>query len=159
MSRFCTVRKQALFLSPSGAQTVALRPWLRTSTFSSTRLIHSHDQRIQDPEQPEKSMREAEKQKQLNLHGETVSSIPEVPGWNDLLASDSEVIVKAEREATSDVHKMQEQTIHVIEEREKVEQRHLHEQEVTRGGGGSFNEGQDIVRAAREASKHERAGP
>eukprot|EP00884_Botryococcus_braunii_P004273 jgi/Botrbrau1/13847/Bobra.0056s0084.1 len=56
---------------------------------------------------PEVLQREQER----NLKGETKSTIPHAPGWNEKLASDSEAAVKAEQEPQLSIQELQFQTI------------------------------------------------
>ncbi|EFN59345.1 hypothetical protein CHLNCDRAFT_137786 [Chlorella variabilis] len=106
-----------------------LVPQLRGAKQSQTRLYgfgsHVADN---DPETLEK-----EKQKQLkgtrpgtHCHplqlaaGKTVSHIKQVPGWNEHLASDSEAVVKAERECPDcPIDEMQRQTVDTLKEEEE----------------------------------------
>lgn len=77
-----------------------------------------------------------------------MSDVPDAPGWNDRLASDSEAIVKADRSEVQDVHELQELTILTIEKREEIEQEV--EKEV---------DADDAVKAFAQESKEFRAGP
>ncbi|ELR14430.1 uncharacterized protein ACA1_381270 [Acanthamoeba castellanii str. Neff] len=127
----------------------------------SARTFISHDPPIAEPDDPELSMREAEKQKRINLEGtcpppantrKAVSDVPDAPGWNDRLASDSEANVKADRSELEDVHEMQEFTIKTIEQREEIEQEVEKEIEMS----GLAN---DAVKAFAQESKEFPAGP
>eukprot|EP00877_Chromochloris_zofingiensis_P005489 jgi/Chrzof1/14941/Cz09g21170.t1 len=59
-----------------------------------------------------------EREKKRNLTGKTPPFIPDTPGWNQYLASDSEAAVHAERyPAEQDpLEKLQEVTIEVVQE-------------------------------------------
>lgn len=81
-----------------------------------------------------------------------MSDVPDAPGWNDRLASDSEANVKADRSELEDVHEMQEFTIKTIEQREEIEQEVEKEIEMS----GLAN---DAVKAFAQESKEFPAGP
>merc|ERR1711879_734070 len=131
------------------ARTVGHYPMLASL---SARTFISHDPPIAEPDDPQRSKRETEKQKRINLEGKVVSDVPDAPGWNDRLASDSEAIVKADRSELEDMHELQELTIETIEKREQMEQEVEKEVETS-------DRANDAVKAFAQESKEFRAGP
>eukprot|EP00887_Chlorella_sp_A99_P005630 scaffold1.g5630.t1 len=63
-----------------------------------------------------------EMEKQRALKGQSVPHVRQVPGWSERLASDSEAVVKAERECPDcPPSQMQEETIHILEEEARMD--------------------------------------
>jgi hypothetical protein len=56
-----------------------------------------------------------DKAKERHLQGKTKSHFPEeAPGWEEVLASDSEAVVKAERSKEKSMKEMQDETINCL---------------------------------------------
>ena len=57
------------------------------------------------------------REKQRNLEGKTISTIPNAPGWNEELASDSELRVKADRCPVESVEELQHFTVEAVQKK------------------------------------------
>jgi hypothetical protein len=60
-----------------------------------------------------------EKEVERTKKGEAESTIAEFPGWNEVLASDSEADVKADRYPKKDFKELQKETIEIIQKKAK----------------------------------------
>eukprot|EP01114_Cavostelium_apophysatum_P004376 TRINITY_DN1459_c0_g1_i1.p2 TRINITY_DN1459_c0_g1~~TRINITY_DN1459_c0_g1_i1.p2 ORF type:complete len:114 (+),score=17.67 TRINITY_DN1459_c0_g1_i1:43-384(+) len=85
----------------------------------SRRCFTSRDPKTAENENGRDPRKFTDAEKAKNLNGKVISTVPEFPRWNEDLASESEIVVKADRSKDKPISQLQEESLNILQKKDK----------------------------------------